>query len=95
MYENIEKHMKLLGLEVEDKVTGMKGVVSSVVFDLYGCIQATITPKVTKNNEKGVAYWYDVTRLKVLKKTPVMRRPNFDKGYVSEGKKGCAEKPVM
>ena len=43
MNKNIEKHLDLLGRKVEDKVTGIKGVVTSVSFDLYGCIQAVIT----------------------------------------------------
>lgn len=91
----INKHMNLLGLEVQDKVTGMKGIVSSISFDLYGCIQATITPKVTKNNEKGVNYWYDISRLNILKKKPVMERPNFKIGRQAEGKQGCDMKQAI
>lgn len=90
----INKHMALLGLKVEDKVTGLKGVVSSISFDLYGCVQATITTKVDKNNAKGTVYWHDVSRLKVLSKTPVMKVPNFHYGEVAEGLKGAAEKPL-
>lgn len=42
----MNKHFKLLGMEVKDKVTGFKGVVSTITFDLYGCIQAGVTPKI-------------------------------------------------
>lgn len=90
--ETIKKHMNLLGMEVQDKVTGMKGIVGTISFDLYGCIQATITPKVNKTTEKPISYWYDVSRLKILKKKPVMKRPDFNKGYIAKGLKGACEK---
>ena len=86
--------MKLLGLKVEDKVTGIKGVVSSVSFDLYGCIMATITPPVDKDGKKEDDRWFDVSRLTILDHNPVMNLPNYEKGYVAEGKKGPAEKPI-
>ena len=37
---NILGHLELLGQKVEDKVTGFRGVVTTISFDLYGCIQA-------------------------------------------------------
>ena len=37
--------LKLLGLKVKDKVTGFTGIITSVSFDLYGCIQVIITPE--------------------------------------------------
>ncbi len=91
----IKKHIGLLGLLVQDKVTAFKGVVESVSFDLYGCIQATVRP--TKLDEKGQisdSRWFDVARLKVVNNKPVMEVPNFDAGLVSEGKHGPAEKPM-
>lgn len=50
----VKNHLALLGLKVQDKVTGFKGVISSISFDLYGCVQAAITPSVNaegKNQE--------------------------------------------
>ena len=41
----IKKHLDLLGYEVEDKVSNFKGVVISISFDLYGCVQADVRPK--------------------------------------------------
>lgn len=32
------KHIDLLGLKAEDKVTGFKGVITTLSFDLYGCV---------------------------------------------------------
>jgi len=91
----INKHFAILGFEVEDRVTGLKGIVSSISFDLYGCIQATITTKADKNNVKGTCYWHDVSRIKILSKKPVMQVPNFHYGKLAEGKKGPAEKMTL
>jgi len=40
----VERHVSQLGLKVKDRVTGFEGVVSTMSFDLYGCIQAAVTP---------------------------------------------------
>ena len=85
----IEEHVNtFLGRKVRDKVTGTTGVVSSVSFDLYGCVQAVITESMDKQ------HWADITRLDILEGTPVMQLPNFAKGYVAEGRKGAAPKPI-
>jgi len=89
----VKKHMALMGLRVEDKVTGTKGVVSAISFDLYGCIQAAVKPRADENGKSEDARWFDVRRLIVTSNDPVMDVPNFDFGPVAEGKKGAAEKP--
>jgi hypothetical protein len=92
---NIMRHMELLGHKVTDKVTGFKGIVSSIAFDLYGCIQAIVTPEVKKGEVKVEdSRWFDVQRLTVTSKKPVMPMPDYDKGYVAEGSKGAAPKPA-
>lgn len=63
---NIRKHMEMLGLKVEDKVTGFKGVVTSVSFDLYGCVQTIVNPGVGEDKKPGESLWFDIGRLKVL-----------------------------
>ena len=89
----IMKHIELLGMKVEDKVTGFGGVVSSVSFDLYGCIQALVNPGLDKDGKFKEQSWFDVRRLIVKGKTPVMERPEFVRGPVAKGEKGAAEKP--
>ena len=89
-----DTHYELLGLKVKDAVTGFTGIVTTMSFDLYGCIQAIVTPLMDKNGECKEGKWYDVTRLVAESNKPVMERPNFAAGYISEGKKGCAEKPL-
>jgi hypothetical protein len=85
----------MLGLKVEDKVTGYKGIVCSVGFDLYGCIQVIVNPGIDKDGKFQESSWLDISRLKVIDKKPVMDRPNFEFGPVAEGKKGPAEKPAL
>lgn len=90
----IQKHLELLGLNVVDRVTGYKGVVASVSFDLYGCVQAIVNPGTDKEGKLGNCTWFDIARLKVLSNKPVMDRPDFDFGMAADGKKGAAEKPA-
>ncbi len=91
----INKHFELLGMKVEDKVTGFKGVVASISFDLYGCVQVIVNPGMDKDGKLKGSEWFDVARLKVTSTKPVMDRPNFESGSVAEGKKGPAEKPAL
>jgi len=90
----VNKQLALLGLKAEDKVTGFKGVIDSVCFDLYGCVQAALTPAVDSKGELKGGKWFDVTRLVIRDHEPVMDLPDFDKGYIAEGKKGPADKPL-
>lgn len=76
-------------------MTGLKGVVASISFDLYGCVQAIVNPGLAADGKLAESLWFDVNRLKVLDTMPVMDRPNFDFGYQAEGKQGAAEKPAM
>lgn len=89
-----EKHIKLLGYKARDKVTGFEGIITSVSFELYGCIQIILTPQAKNNNKVEHGDWFDVTRLKIQSKNPVMDLPAFTSGYIAEGKKGAAKKPV-
>lgn len=92
---NVKKHLEMLGLKVEDRVTGFKGVVASVGFDLYGCIQAIVNPGLGTDGKLMDQQWFDIARLKVLDESPVMCRPNFEFGRQAEGLQGAAEKPAF
>lgn len=88
------KHINMLGLKVKDAVTGFNGVVTTVSFELYGCVQAVVTPPANSAGEVNDGRWFDVTRLEIIDSKPVMALPNFEEGYVAAGKKGCAIKPL-
>ena len=81
--------MELLGMKVVDKVTGFKGVVTSVSYDLYGCVQAVVSPPIDKEGKRGDGRWFDTHRLKITSKKPVMPIPDFVEI------KGPAEKPLL
>lgn len=60
----VRMHLSWLGRRVRDKVTGARGIVTSVCFDLYGCVCGLITPPRKADEEKDPpAQWYDVKRL--------------------------------
>ncbi len=88
-----DRHLTLLGRLVRDRVTKFQGFVSSISFDLYGCIQAVVTPEVNDENKLEDSRWFDVARLEVIDSEPVMNVPDFERGPISEGKSGAAEKP--
>lgn len=93
---NVENHLnRLLGFKVKDRVTGLSGVVTSIGFDLYGCIQAVVNPGLDKDNKPGETYWFDINRLEVLPSERVMPLPNYSFGPIAEGNKGPSEKPRM
>ena len=87
--KTIRENLNLLGFKGVDKVTGMKGVVTSVSFDLYGCVQLLLNPAVDLNNNKlANPYWFDEDRIRITGRKPVMTQPKFAMT------KGPADKPV-
>lgn len=84
----IASHLAKLGLPVKDQVTGYIGVVTSVTFDLYGCVQGFVTPAADKTGAIAEGRWFDIVRLTPLKDKPVMPQPDFVSGPVAEGRKG-------
>ena len=93
MSQNTTKHLSYLGCKGKDKITGFEGVVDSVCFDLYGCIQVSLKPPMTKEGKVENGYWFDINRIVLESKKPVMKAPNFDEGYQAEGRQGSADKP--
>lgn len=89
-----KQHLDLLGKKAKDAVTGFTGVITTLSFDLYGCIQVVITPPTNKDGAIEKGNWFDVTRIIVCDDEPVMSVPDFSAGYVAEGKKGCSDKPL-
>lgn len=71
----INEALSLLGLKAKDRVTGFTGVISSVTFDLYGCVQAILTPAVDSNGKTGESAWFDIKRLQTDER--VMDTPRF------------------
>jgi hypothetical protein len=75
----IKESINTLGRKAVDKVTGYAGVITSISFDLYGCVQAIVTPPVTTDSQPDCGKWCDMNRLDISDDTPVMPVPDFDK----------------
>lgn len=89
------QHLHLLGLPVRDKVTHREGVVTSLCYDLFGCIQAAVDPGYKDDGSRHDVSWFDVSRLSVQSETPVMAQPHYlVNGPVARGEHGPADKPV-
>ena len=93
---NLQKHLNLLGMRVRDRVTGFTGVVATVGFDLYGCIQAIVNPGADADGKLRDSQWFDVNRLEVTEAKPVMERPRFEwtDSAIAAGQKGPGERPA-
>jgi hypothetical protein len=89
----MQEHMKLLGHKVRDRVTRFEGVVSSISFDLYGCVQAIVTPKIGKDGKQPESAWFDTKRLEVLSSTRVME-PGTYEGSTPQTVAGGFHKPM-
>jgi len=76
---DVQNALDLLGFKAEDKITGATGVIDSISFDLYGCIQCVLRPPLNKENPEKTPEpnWFDINRLKVIDKEPVMPGPKF------------------
>ena len=75
--KNIFDYVKILGYPVKDRVTGFEGTVTSVGFDLYGCVQCVVNPRVKEDGKEVEARWLDHKRLEVIGDAPVMEIPEF------------------
>ena len=91
----IEETIQLLGKRAKDKVSGFEGVISTVSFDLFGCVQCVLSPPAQENGKLEDSRWFDVQRLTVDSKKPVMDVPAF-KAITREPatySHGAADKP--
>ena len=88
-----EDALNMLGLKVKDRVTGRRGVVTSICFDLYGCVQGLLHPGLDKDGNQMDTAWYDIARLEVEDRVQVMEQPVFVMQSADIGDKGPAEKP--
>jgi hypothetical protein len=85
----ISQSIAMLGLKARDRITGFAGVISSVTFDLYGCVQAIVTPPIGADGKTAEGHWFDLKRLETSER--VMDPPIFDVPPGTEP--GPAERP--
>lgn len=87
----VKENLALLGTQMKDRVTGFSGMVSSVSFDAYGCIQVILTPPVGKDGKPQDGHWFDAKRLVAAGKR-LMPQPDF--GVTPEAVPGGFDKPL-
>jgi hypothetical protein len=75
----LDPHLDLLGRSGRDRVTGFEGVITSISFDLYGCIQVAVCPRVDKDGKLLDGKWLDVHRIEPIgiEGSRSMPVPNF------------------
>ncbi len=82
-----DEAIEWLGFPVRDRVTGFQGVVSSISFDLYGCVQFAVTPPVNDKGESPDGRWFDIARVEKTGARVMTPPSRFLRDY------GPAEKP--
>jgi hypothetical protein len=92
---DLEKSLEFLGYRATDLITDMEGVITSISFDLYGCVQGVLTVKQKVDSDKPIGlHWVHLGRLKITSKTPVIPPPNFfGVNESAKGNTGPANKP--
>jgi hypothetical protein len=88
-----DQYLEFLGKSVKDKVRGTAGVVTSISFDLSGCVQAAIALPIDKDGKLPDVNWYDVQRLEVTGDM-CLARPTFRQQEHQAGPQGACEKPA-
>lgn len=88
MSEQVNKSIGFLGFPARDRVTGFRGVVTTISFDLYGCVQVVLQPEVDDKGAVPEGRWYDINRV-VTEGERKMSPPE-----VWTDEKGPAEKPA-
>ena len=95
--KTIKEAFALLGCNAKDRVRGISGVVTSVCFDLYGCVQVILHGPADKDGKLPDSHWLDASRLEVTS-GPVMKQPDFIMETPEERTQklehGPAEKPL-
>lgn len=91
----MKEYLKLLGYSVNDVVTNQKGIVTSISFDLYGCVQALVTSACNSEGKLGDSHWFDIKRLVLLSEKPVMIPPTFEILPGSESLPKPESKPAL
>jgi len=90
-----QSYLRLLGMRGRDKVTGFEGVITSVGFDLYGCIQFILNPGADKDGKLREQVWFDTNRVEITDPMRVMPVPDFPEFNTASNKeKGGEVKPI-
>jgi hypothetical protein len=87
--QTMQDLVKNLGRRATDRVSGLTGVITSVSFDVAGCIQYAISPPANKDGKRESSYWVDIKHVDLAKQWAT-GAPAFEIGKEI----GAAEKPA-
>lgn len=71
-----------LGLEAEDKITGMKGILTGRAEHIFGCNTYGLSPRTLIDGKRPETEWFDEGRLLIIGK-------GIDAEEVKADKPGC------
>lgn len=63
-----------LGDRVEDKITGLRGIVIAITKWMYGCTRVVIQPEEAKDGKPAESFNIDMPQAKLIKKNVVQQR---------------------
>lgn len=89
---SVDAYLDLLGMTGRDVVTGLTGIVTSIGFDLMGCVQMVLAPPVDKDGKLPDGRWLDANRVEITDRKRVMPLPVYAKTPETH-RKGPADKP--
>lgn len=70
----------LLGKQVEDTVTGLKGTAIARITFMNGCVQYQIQPKTVVDGVPAEAKWYDDEQVRLVNKRKVTKKKRIGAG---------------
>lgn len=73
-----------LGIEVKDKITGFRGVVTGFVRYLSGCNQVLVAPALGPDGALRDSQWFDVQRLDRVGDSKIVLDNEATPGFDSE-----------
>jgi len=71
----VQESVNILGRYARDKITGIFGPITSVSFDLNGCVQCIINRGLDKDGKPYEGYWMDIQRMDLEPSDPIMPLP--------------------
>lgn len=74
----MKKYLDLLGYKGKDKITGFEGILTSISFELYGCVQILINAGLDKEGKFRDSCWFDAKRIEKTSDTRILEAPAFD-----------------
>lgn len=74
---SLNNYIDLLGRKIKCRVTHYEGTATGISFDLYGCVQVAIQPKIDKDGKIPDGRWLDVGRLESDSAERTLPAPDF------------------